>query len=99
MLCALSRSFAFLLGGFTLVNLLGALATGFNANRWWIDTRSMPPSLAALLLAASAAAMVAFAAQPHASVARRAITAALVVALLVIVIDNAATFWSLAAAG
>jgi len=99
MLCALSRSLAFLLGGFTLVNLLGALATGFNANRWWIDTRALRPTLGAALLAVAAAALIAFAVQPHASAPRRAVTGALVAALLAIALGNAATFWSLAADG
>jgi vancomycin permeability regulator SanA len=99
MACAVARSLAFLLGGFTFVNLAGALATGFNANRWWIDTRALPPALAAVLLAVAAAALIAFAARPHASVPRRAVTAVLLAALLVIVLDNAATFWALAARG
>src|SRR5690349_16172496 len=40
-----SRGVAAFLGGFTLLNLIGAsIVPGFDANDWWIDPRPVPPA-------------------------------------------------------
>lgn len=63
---AAARALAAFLGGFSLLNLLGALRTpGLDANLWWIDLRPFPQWFTSLALLAAAVLLLLFAARPQ----------------------------------
>ena len=62
---AATRGVALLLGGFTLLNILGELRNpGFDANLWWLDVRFANPLLARAAMFASGLLLVAFGVRP-----------------------------------
>lgn len=75
----ISRTLAFFLAVFTLLNLLGDRYTpGFNANQWWIDLRFFPGFLSIFLLLATAVVLLAYAIFPRMAPWRATLTTLLV---------------------
>ncbi len=71
----LARGFAFFLGVFSLVNLLGSLRVPrFDATLWWIDLRAFPSVAAKGFLLLCAVFLLAYAARPPHSSWRRYVT-------------------------
>ena len=97
---AVARGVAFFLGGFTLLNLLGAWRTpGFNENAWWIDVGFLPDVLSGLLLVASGVLLLVWVARPHVGCWRRRLTLAALAILAVAALSNAVTFYRVWSAG
>ncbi len=96
---AVARGLALFLGGFSIVNILGSIAHGFDANIWWIDLRPLPHPFDALLLASIAAGLIAYGCRPAMGPVRRAVTASLTAAGLLAAIVNAVVFYMLLAGG
>jgi len=94
------RSCALFLGCFTLINLIGGWVwPGFDANIWWVDTRSWPLRLDDVLLGGAGTMWLALAVHPRSGQARKMICAVLTVTVLGIVLFNAVTFYALLAKG
>ena len=71
---ALPRGLALFLGGFCLLNLLGALCVAhFDATLWWIDLYPVAPIAAKPLLMVAALFLVAFGARLPRSTWRRSL--------------------------
>jgi uncharacterized SAM-binding protein YcdF (DUF218 family) len=97
---AIRRGLALFLGGFSALNLLvGSLGHGFDANIWWIDLRPLPHPIDELLLASIGVALIGYGIRPGMGLIRRAATAALTGSALIAALANAATFYTLLAAG
>jgi hypothetical protein len=97
---ALPRGLALFLGGFSLLNLVGALRSArFDANLWWIDVRAFPPWVANGFLFLAALCLLAYAILPGMRLWRRFLTASLVGLLLIESITNALMFYYLLARG
>ena len=93
---ALPRALAFFLGGFSLLNLLGALkAANFNANLWWIDFRAFQPWVANGLLCLASVFLLSYAIRPMMRGWRRIVAAILIGLLLLESITNAVMFYDL----
>ena len=86
----LARSTALCLGSFTLANLLIALIhPAFNANRWWIDLRPLPPAVSFGGLLVAGAAWIGWAIRPRPF---RRIALSVTSPLTLFAIANMATF-------
>jgi len=94
----IARTTAGLLGLFALFNQLAAIASGFDANLWWIDLRPLG-MVGDALLAAGAVAMVAWSLRPSMARRRRHLTVGLTLALAAIALANAAVVAWLLIAG
>lgn len=69
---AIARGFALFFGGFTLVNVAGALRTpAFDENIWWVDLRFAPRAVGLVFLTALAVVLVAYAILPRMPAWRR----------------------------
>ena len=97
---AVARGFAFFLGGFSLLNVLGKeAARGFDANIWWIDLRFLLPPTAELFLIAVSVALLTFATFPRMAAWRRWLTLSLVSFTLAITLENGIQFYVLLSRG
>ena len=92
----MARSFALIIGLFTVSNLLGdAIRPGFDANLWWIDLRFLPPWLANAYLLVIAASLLSYAALPDMRSLRRQVSIALLASLLIVALLNVLAFYAL----
>jgi len=94
---AIARGLALFLGGFSIVNILGSILHGFDANIWWIDLRPIPHPFDALMLASIAAGLLAYGCSPAMGSVRRILTAFLAAAGLLAAIVNTTVFYTLLA--
>ena len=93
---ALPRGLALFLGGFCLLNLLGALCVAhFDATLWWIDLYPVAPIAAKPLLMVAALFLVAFGARLPRSTWRRSLTGGLVGVLALAALANSVRFYVL----
>jgi len=99
-LFAIARGMAFLLGVFTLLNVIGELRhSGFDANLWWIDVRFANPVARSLLLIATGAGLVSFGLHPGWAPCRGWLLSLLLALLFVAATMNSWTFYRLVASG
>ncbi len=95
---ASSRSIAFFIGVFSLLNILGELRfPGFDANHWWIDFRPIPTAVSRVFLTVASLFLIAWSVRPRMSARRRKVTLVLVGVLLANSLRNAAGFYILLA--
>lgn len=89
---AWGRGVALFIGGFSLLNVLGDVASpGFDANRWWIDLRPLPHPLALTLLGVSGALLLGHGLDPAPAGRRRAATFVSTLFLLAVTASNTVT--------
>lgn len=92
----LSRGIALFFGAFAGLNLIGGrVASGFDANLWWIDLRAVPGPLAAIVIGGAAVALLGYAFAPAMGARRKRATVALVALLIVAAGVNTLTVWAL----
>src|SRR4051812_22222943 len=97
---AIPRGLALFLGGFSLLNIVGDwLSTGFDANAWWIDLRSIPHPLAKIFILLCAICLIGFAIRPPQSHWRRVLTAGCLGILGIAAMVNSVSFYLLAGHG
>jgi uncharacterized SAM-binding protein YcdF (DUF218 family) len=90
-----ARGVALFVGTFSLVNLVGERLFGrFDANLWWIDTRTTPHAVTDPLVAVAAVCLLSFGLRPRMSRRRQTATALATVLLLVIVVLNIAEYYA-----
>jgi vancomycin permeability regulator SanA len=95
---ALPRGLALFLGGFSLLNLAGALqAAHFDANLWWIDFRGLPPWVANGFLFLASLILLSYAIAPAMRAWRRILTSIVTGILLLESITNAVMYYYLLA--
>ena len=95
---ASSRSIAFFIGAFSLLNILGELRfPGFDANHWWIDFRPIPTAVSRVFLTVASLFLIAWSMRPRMSARRRKVTLVLVGLLLANALRNTAGFYILLA--
>jgi vancomycin permeability regulator SanA len=93
---ALPRALALFLGGFSLLNVIGALkAAHFNANLWWIDFRAFQPWVANGLLCLASLFLLSYAIAPVMHRWRRIACLVFISLLLLESITNAVMFYDL----
>jgi uncharacterized SAM-binding protein YcdF (DUF218 family) len=91
-----ARAVALFIGGFSLLNLAGALlAPGFDANGWWIDLRPLPDVCSRTLLGVFGVLMLAWAIRPRMNTGLRAIVAIVLAVVLGATIWNVIHFYQL----
>lgn len=99
-LFAIARGSAFLLGTFTLLNVIGEWRNpGFDANLWWIDVRFANPVARSLLLVATGTGLVSFGIFPHWAPCRGWLLPLLLLLLMGAAAANSVTFYRLVSAG
>jgi uncharacterized SAM-binding protein YcdF (DUF218 family) len=80
--CACARGLALLVGAFAVANFVGGLLRpGFDANRWWLDTRPVPDAFSGPLVAVGGALLAAWGVRPEMSSRRRGATVVAAAAL------------------
>ncbi len=99
-LFAIAQGLALLLGGFTLLNILGELRhPGFDANLWWIDLRFANRIANRVLLFAIAIGLLGFALRPQFAPCRSWLLSSLLAGLIIIAAMNAWAFRRLVSSG
>lgn len=100
LLLGLARGWAFVLGGFTLIGLVGELrGRTSDVNLWWLDLRDLPDVLRILLVGAFAVLVVAWAARPAAGLVRRRVTLVMCGVLLGLVARDVVRFYVASGSG
>jgi vancomycin permeability regulator SanA len=91
-----ARGFAAFIGGFTLLNVVGARrAVNFDASHWWINAELLPAMWWQLLLLAGALSLIAFAVNNRLAPWRRYVTALFTTLFLAVTVINGITFYGL----
>src|SRR4029077_7370026 len=99
-LLSAARGWAFVLGGFTLIGLVGELrGRTADVNLWWVDLRDLPDFVRILVLGAFAVLVLAWAARPATGLIRRRASAIACALLLVLVVRDVIRFYVAAAGG
>jgi len=99
-LFAIAQGLALLLGGFTLLNILGELRhPGFDANLWWIDLRFANRIANRVLLFAIAIGLLGFSLRPQFAPCRGWLLSSLLAGLIIIAAMNAWAFRRLVSSG
>ena len=99
-LFAIARGMSLLLGGFTLLNVVGELRNpGFDANLWWIDLRFANRHVNCGLMLSIGIAMISFAVRPTLTQCRGWLLSSLLVFMTAIAATNALAFHRLVSAG
>lgn len=95
-----SRVLAIILGGFALLNVLcECVRPGFDANVWWIDTRSLPGFLSGALLLSGGLCLLVWAFRPRMERPARRVAGPIVAALLSVCLANTFVFYGLLLTG
>jgi vancomycin permeability regulator SanA len=100
LLNAFPRGLAIFLGGFAILNLLGALLVpGFDTNLWWIDLRGIPSAIATPALLMAALVLTVFGVCPPRSLVGRCTAALCASGLGLVALVNSIQFYFLMARG
>jgi vancomycin permeability regulator SanA len=95
-----ARGWALVLGGFTLIGLLGELrGRTADVSLWWVDLRDLPDLVRTVLLGAFAVVLVVWAIRPDAALPRRRLTAVLCGVLFAFAMRDVVRFYVASAGG
>ena len=94
LVAAVARGLALFFGGFTLVNVVGALRTpSFDENLWWVDLRFVPRLVGLVALAMLAVTLIAYALLPRMPAWRRWPTVGLCLGFAAVTAWNGVDFY------